>query len=68
VETIGDRLKFLRNQKGLKSQDMAKQIGFSQSTISLWENDKRNLLADNIILLANFFDVSSDYILGLKEF
>ena len=68
METIGDRLKFLRNQKGLKSQDMAKQIGFSQSTISLWENDKRNLLADNIILLANFFDVSSDYILGLKEF
>lgn len=47
---------------------LAEEIGVSPSSISLWESESVSPEADKIVLLANFFDVSTDYILGNSNF
>jgi transcriptional regulator with XRE-family HTH domain len=62
-----NRIKELRVQKGLNQNDLAKELSVAQNTISQWETGKRNIDNEDIILLCGFFDVSSDYLLGLSD-
>lgn len=59
-----NRLKELRKQKGLKQKDLAGLIGISQSTLSEWESEKYQIDNDNLFKLADYFNVSVDYLLG----
>ena len=65
---FAQRLKELRLEKHLTTRELAKEIGVTNITISRWENNKSCATHDKIILLAQFFGVSADYILGLKDF
>ena len=62
-----DILKDLRMEKGLTQEELAKQINFSLSAVNKWENGKKNPSVDAIKVLAKFFNVSTDYLLGLEE-
>lgn len=62
-----DILKDLRMEKGLTQEELAKQINFSLSVVNKWENGKKNPSVDAIKVLAKFFNVSTDYLLGLEE-
>ncbi len=68
MEEFCERLKFLREEKGLTQKEVAEAIGFAQSAVTFWENGKRIPNAIAVIALAKFFDVSADYLLGLTEF
>ena len=59
-----ERLKELRIEKGLTQVQLSKATGLSQSGIALWEAGQRVPGADVIIILARFFGVSTDYLLG----
>jgi len=59
-----NRLKELRNQRNLTQIEFAKLIGAGQSTIANWENGIRDIDSDRIVMLADFFDVTADYLLG----
>lgn len=63
----GERLKELRKEKGLTQNDLAKVLNVTQDSISLWEKNKRLPDTPYIILLAKFFGVSADYLLGLED-
>ena len=63
-----ERLKELRMEKGLSQLQLAKATGFSQSAIAYWETGQRIPNAKAIIILARFFDVSTDYLLGEKDY
>ena len=65
---ISTRIKELRNENNLSQQNLAKQIGVSQKAIDFWEKGINEPKASYIIKLAKFFNVSSDYLLGLTEF
>ena len=65
--TIGERIKFLRDEKELTHIDLAKHIKCSVGLISLWENNLRKPNADSLITLAKFFEVTTDYLLGLED-
>ena len=65
-ETFGDRLKFLRIDKNIGQVELSKAIGVSKGVISLWENNLREPSMSNIKNLAIFFNVSSDYLIGLE--
>ena len=65
---FGARLRQLRIEKGLKQADLASMLSISQDTISLWECSKSLPDFISIQSLASIFDVSADYLLGLKEF
>ena len=61
---IGNRLKSLRESMGLKQEDVAKAISVSPSTIGMYEINKREPNNEIIIKLAQFFNVTTDYLLG----
>ncbi|CAM3093686.1 helix-turn-helix domain-containing protein [Limosilactobacillus mucosae] len=63
---IGDRIRDLRNQKRLSQTDLAKIINVSQQTVTKWETGKSEPSSSAINRLADYFDVSSDYLLGRK--
>ena len=62
-----ERLKFLREEKGLTQKQLSEATGVAQSAIAFWENGKRLPTLPSLIILAKFFDVSIDYLAGLVE-
>lgn len=62
-----NRLKFLREEKGLFQSDIAKILGVSVAAVGFYENEKRDMSPDTIIKLAQFFNVSTDYLLGKTD-
>ena len=61
------RIRELREEKGLLQSQLATQLNFTQTTISKWELGDREPNADTIILLAQFFGVTTDYLLGIED-
>lgn len=64
---IGSIIKELRSEKGLSQQALGKVIGVSQKAIDYWERGINEPKASYIVLLADFFNVSADYLLGRTE-
>ena len=62
---IGKRLKELRTSEGLTQQELAKILNVSSMSISFYENEQRKPDSDFIISVSKYFDVSTDYLLGL---
>ena len=64
---MSERLLSLRTERGIGQNELAKELHLSNASISYWENAKQIPSAEALFKLANFFDVSADYILGLKD-
>ena len=64
MQSISDRLIFLRKKYNLSQTDVAKQIGATPALISAYEKLERKPSIDKLIALADIFHVSTDYILG----
>lgn len=66
LKTTGERLKDLRNGRNINI--IAEATGISGATLSNYENDKNTDISSyNLKLLAKYYNVSVDYLLGLKE-
>lgn len=66
--TIQERLKDLRTERHLKLEDVAAATGISKSALGNYENDDyREISHGSIITLAEFYNVSTDYLLCLTE-
>ena len=61
------RLKEIRTSQGVKQVIMCKDLGVTQSTISGWENGKINMSAEDARRVADYLEVSVDYLLGRTE-
>lgn len=66
-EMFAERLKELRLEKELGQEELANNVGLSHGIISLWENGLREPKMSNLILLAQYFDVTIDYLVGLED-
>lgn len=62
-----NRLKLLREEKGLIQKDIAKLLNVSIPAINQYENGKRDMSTETVIKLAEYFDVSTDYLLGKSD-
>ena len=62
-----DNLKQLRLEMGLNQVQVAESIGVSKGIISLWENGLREPNMSSLIYLADFFNVSIDYLVGREH-
>ena len=61
------RLKELREESGLSMEGLAKETGLSSSSLCRWENEQADIKASQLICLAQYFKVSTDYLLGLVD-
>lgn len=64
---FGKQLKDLRNQKGLKQTDMATLLGITVRAYQNYELEAREPSLSVLIALADFFDVSLDYLVGREK-
>lgn len=67
MKIFAERLKELRTEKGLSQRGLAKLCNLSFSAIAQWENESRVPNAEEVVILAKFFGVTSDYLLGLTD-
>lgn len=61
------RLKTLRENMGLSQYKFADEIGVAQSTVGMWESGKREPDFHTAQILADFFNVSIDYLVGRTD-
>lgn len=61
------RLKELREDSDIKQETLANHLHIKQNTYSQYENGQRQLPIEILIELAKFYNVSTDYILGLTN-
>ena len=64
---IGIRIKLLREELNLKQEELAKKIDVSPSAIGMYERDLREPNDEITLKLANFFGVTTDYLLGKSD-
>ena len=67
MEKFSERLKELRQEKGLSIQGLAKEVKISSSSLCRWENCQADVKGSQLIMLAKYFDVSIDYLMGLED-
>lgn len=58
------RYKDSRIKKNLKLFEAAERLGISQSTLGAWESERKNPTLDNLVAMADLYEVSVDYLLG----
>lgn len=63
----GNRLKELRKEQNITQSNLAKILNVTQDSISLWEKNKRVPDTQYIVQLADYFNVSADYLLGRSD-
>lgn len=61
------RLYDLRTDNDLKQTDIASVLKITGQAYGMYENGKRGLPIEHLITLCRYYDVSSDYILGLTD-
>ncbi|MBR2449572.1 MAG: helix-turn-helix transcriptional regulator [Clostridia bacterium] len=64
---IGENLKNLRIQRNLSQEDVAKMLNISRQAYCRYENDQREISLDTLCKLADFYEETTDYILGREN-
>ena len=64
MSIFGDRLRFLREEKGLMGKELAKVMNVEPATITNWEKGNRSPKEDIIVKIADYFNCSTDFLLG----
>lgn len=66
-EILAERLGKLRARAGESQQELADKIGVKRETVKFWESGDRQIKGGDIVKLAEHFNVSADYLLGLSD-
>ena len=64
---LASRLKFLRKKYGISLKKLSQLVDIKFSTLKSYEYGLRDITSDKLIILAKFFDVSTNYLLGLED-
>lgn len=67
METISERIKSLRKEKGLNQAELGEKTGITRRSISTIENGETDPSATQITAISKFFNVSTEYLLNGKE-
>ncbi|MBQ1471847.1 MAG: helix-turn-helix transcriptional regulator [Eubacterium sp.] len=63
MQTIGERIKILRTEKGLSQRTMSEELDCNKNAISLWETNRIFPSALMLVVLSDYFGVTTDWIL-----
>lgn len=67
MEIFAERLKELRTEKGLSIQALSKEIKIGVASICRWENCQADVKGSQLVILAKYFEVTIDYLMGLEN-
>jgi len=65
---VVERLKGLMKDFGLNQSKLAEKVGIKQNTISAWLLGKKEPSITSLWLLADFFEIDIDYLVGRKDY
>ena len=68
MKVFAERFLELRKEKGVSQATLAKALDVSFSVVCYWETDRSEPTAPNLVKIADFFDVTVDYLLGRSDF
>ncbi len=68
IKVMGQRIKELRTSKNMFQDDLGEIINIGQSTIAAYENGRARPSFEVLIKLAQVFETTTDYLLGLVDF
>lgn len=61
---VGDKIKECRKRKGLTREQLADALGIQARTLGSYEQETRSLPLDTLTAIADYFNVTTDYLLG----
>jgi len=64
MNRCGDRIAHLREKRGLTQEELSNKLGISRAALSHYETNRREPDYETLRNIANFFDISLDYLLG----
>ena len=64
---VSDRIRLLRERRGLTQSELAKQLGITRSSVNAWEQGISVPSTPYIVELAAIFKISTDYLLGVES-
>ena len=64
---FSERIAELRREKGVTQQTLAEAVGLKKQAINMIENGQRACSIEVLYEIASYFNVSSDYLLGLSD-
>ena len=64
---FGKRLRELRNSLSISQMQLANALGMTQNSIAMMERGYRGTTIEKVVLLAKYFHVSADYLLGITD-
>ena len=63
---FAEKLKMLRKEKNITQEEFAKALEVTKGAVAMWETDKRTPEVDTLKKIADYFQVSVDYLIGNK--
>ena len=60
---MADRIQHLRKSKGISQEELADKIGVSRQAVSKWESEQSTPDLEKVIVMSDFFGITTDYIL-----
>lgn len=60
---MSDRIQYLRKTKGISQEELADKVGVSRQAVSKWESEQSTPDLEKVIIMSDFFGVTTDYIL-----
>lgn len=64
---FGKVLKELRCEQGISQRELGKRLGVCNQTVSFWEGGQREPDLDFLVKIAEYFEVTTDYLLGIEK-
>lgn len=64
---LGEKIKILRVSRGINQIELSKALGVSKQCVSNWENDNIQPSIEMLIKIAQYFNATTDYLLGLEN-
>lgn len=68
MNKAGERIRYLRKSKKMSLDKLSKVTGVSRAAISRYENYQADISGDSLIAIAAFFEVTTDYLLGVTDY
>ena len=64
---FGKTVRELRCEQGISQRELGNRLGVCNQTVSFWEGGQREPDLDTLVKIANYFEVSTDYLLGVEK-